>query len=127
MVAKSQVSVAWQIVFSLISPLNIWAFYRIKKLRKFVLYVLAPSIIVIVSLFAMLPLLNMINLVTVADPLETAFNKDPAPTLPPHMTPIEPQVWKLGMLYLVSIGFSIFAAYLITKWSREWNENYLEG
>jgi len=124
-VAKKRVSVAWQIVFSLISPLNIWAFYRIMKLRKFTLYVLVPSTIIIVSLFVMLPLFNMMNLITVAEPLETAF-KYPAPTSPPYMTPIEPQVWKYDILYFVSIGFSIFTVYLITKWSREWNENYLE-
>ncbi len=40
-----------------------------------------------------LPLFNMVNLITVADPLETAF-KYPRPTLPPYMTPIEPQVGK---------------------------------
>ncbi len=40
-----------------------------------------------------LPLFNMINLLLVADPLETAF-KYPRPTLPPYMTPIEPQVGK---------------------------------
>ena len=38
-------------------------------------------------------LFNMVNLITVADPLETAF-KYPRPTLPPYMTPIEPQVGK---------------------------------
>src|SRR3990172_7295346 len=32
-------------------------------------------------------------MLTVADPLETAF-KYPRPTLPPYMTPIEPQVGK---------------------------------
>jgi len=68
----------------------------------------------------------MINMITVTDPLGTTL-KDPVPTLLPHMTPIEPQVWKFGTLYFASIGFSIFAAFLITKWSREWNENYPEN
>ena len=63
------------------------------------------------------------NLMIVDDPLETNF-KDPAPTLPPHMTPIEPQVWKYGLLYFALIGFSIFATYLIIIWSREWNNQY---
>lgn len=39
------------------------------------------------------PLFNMINLLTIDDPLETAF-KYPRTTLPPYMTPIEPQVGK---------------------------------
>ena len=38
-----------------------------------------------------LPMFNMINLLLVRDPLEVAF-KYPRPTLPPYMTPIEPQV-----------------------------------
>ena len=40
-----------------------------------------------------IPLFNMINLLLVSDPLEMAF-KYPRPTLPPYMTPIEPQVGK---------------------------------
>ena len=40
-----------------------------------------------------LSLFNMINLITIDDPLETAF-KYPRTTLPPYMTPIEPQVGK---------------------------------
>ena len=40
-----------------------------------------------------LPLFNMLNLLTIDDPLETAF-KYPRTTLPPYMTPIEPQVGK---------------------------------
>jgi methane/ammonia monooxygenase subunit A len=40
-----------------------------------------------------LPVFNMINLLLVRDPLEMAF-KYPRPTLPPYMTPIEPQVGK---------------------------------
>src|SRR6266550_3834657 len=40
-----------------------------------------------------IPLFNMINLLLVRDPLEVAF-KYPRPTLPPYMTPIEPQVGK---------------------------------
>jgi len=40
-----------------------------------------------------MPLFNMVQLMLIADPLETAF-KYPRPTLPPYMTPIEPQVGK---------------------------------
>ncbi len=39
------------------------------------------------------PLFNMINYMTIIDPLELAF-KYPRPTLPAYMTPIEPQVGK---------------------------------
>jgi len=43
---NQKVSVAWQIVFTFIPVVNFWAFYRIRKLRKYVLYILVPSLIV---------------------------------------------------------------------------------
>lgn len=43
--AKDKVSVAWQIVFTFIPVLNLWAFYRIRKLRKYLLYIMIPSLI----------------------------------------------------------------------------------
>jgi hypothetical protein len=46
--ANQKVSVAWQIVFTFISILNLWAFYRIRKLGKYVLYVIVPEIILTV-------------------------------------------------------------------------------
>jgi len=48
MPANHKVSVAWQIVFTFITGLNFWAFYRIRKLRKYLLYVILPSIVVLV-------------------------------------------------------------------------------
>jgi hypothetical protein len=42
--ANHNVSVAWQIVFTFLPVLNLWAFYRIRKLRKYVLYIIVPSI-----------------------------------------------------------------------------------
>jgi hypothetical protein len=45
MPANRKVSVAWQIVFTFLPIVNFWAFYRIRKLRKYVLYIIVPSII----------------------------------------------------------------------------------
>lgn len=45
MPAKGKVSLDWQIVFAIIFPVNLWAFYRIKKLKLFVLYALVLSTI----------------------------------------------------------------------------------
>lgn len=44
MPANHKVSVGWQIVFTFITGLNFWAFYRIRKLRKYVLYIIVPSV-----------------------------------------------------------------------------------
>jgi methane/ammonia monooxygenase subunit A len=74
-----------------------------------------------------LPLFNMVNLITVADPLETAF-KYPRPTLPPYMTPIEPQVGKFynspvalgaGAGAVLSVTFAALGCKL-TTWTYRW-------
>lgn len=57
-------------------------------------------------------------------------SETPHPTLPPYMTPIEPQVGKFDSIpYFAisiasSIGFSGFSVYLIMMWSRQWNEKF---
>jgi len=43
MPANHKVSVAWQIVFTFITGLNFWAFYRIRKLSSYVLCIVIPS------------------------------------------------------------------------------------
>ena len=126
MPAKGKVSIGWQIVFAIISPINLWAFYRIKKLRLFALYVIVPS--VIVSSIVIVGVIYEMN-----NP-GTGFDDDgdryPQPTLPPNMTPIEPQVGKFntGKYMLLntatSIGLTVFSVYLVVKWSRRWNEQF---
>lgn len=121
MPAKGRVSIGWQIVFAIISPVNLWAFYRIKRLRLFVLYVMVPSIaissIVIAGVFY-----EMGN--------PEIIEEYPEPSLPSYMTPIEPQVGKFNtgkymMLNLASsIGLTVLSVYLIVKWSRQWNEQF---
>ncbi|MCV0398577.1 MAG: hypothetical protein K5785_01125 [Nitrosarchaeum sp.] len=117
---KTRVSIKWQILFSLISPLNIWAFYRIKKLRRYVLYVLVPSLAVSGIMFTAAYYEAM-----VLDPLEQDASTEQTLS---YMTPIEPQVGKLDAMpyplisIATSVAFSSLSAYLVIKWSREWNE-----
>lgn len=126
MPAKGKVSIGWQVVFAIISPVNLWAFYRIKKLRLYALYVMVPS--AVIGSIAVVGVFYEMN-----NP-EMGFDDDgniyPEPTLPPHMTPIEPQVGKFNTgAYLIlnivaSIGLTVFSVYLIVKWSRRWNEQF---
>jgi hypothetical protein len=44
--ANHKMSVAWQIVFTFIPIADLWAFYRIKRLKKYILYVVVPQIAV---------------------------------------------------------------------------------
>jgi methane/ammonia monooxygenase subunit A len=80
-----------------------------------------------------LPLFNMINLLLIRDPLEMAF-KYPRPTLPPYMTPIEPQVGKFynspvalgsGAGAVLSVPIAALGAKLNTwtyRWMAAWSK-----
>ena len=126
MPAKGKVSIVWQIVFAIISPLNIWAFYRIKKLRLFVLYVIIPSVVISSIVFAV----TNYELNNPQRGFDEEGNRFPEPTVPPHMTPIQPHIGKFNTgTYLIlsiiaSIGLTIFSVYLVVKWSRQWNEQF---
>jgi len=126
MPANGKVSIRWQIVFAIIPPVNLWAFYRIKKLRLYALYVIVPS--VIVSSIVVAGVFYEMN-----NP-QTGFDDDgdryPEPTLPPNMTSIEPQVGKYNtgpymiLNVITSVGLTILSVYLVVKWSRQWNEQF---
>ena len=126
MPANGKVSVRWQIVFAIISPINLWAFYRIKKLRLYALYVLVPS--AIISSIVITGMLYEMN--NSENGFDINGNRYPEPTVPPHMTPIEPKVWKYNTsTYTVfnmvtSVVLTVFSVYLAVKWSRQWNEQF---
>lgn len=104
LVAQKPVSIRWQIVFVFISPLNLWAFYRIQKLRKALLYVFIPSsIIEILIWFFMLSKYPGFNTV---------------PSEAGRMLLENPYIIFTPML---SIGFLLFSIHLMLKWSRQWN------
>ncbi len=79
------------------------------------------------------PLFNMINYMTIVDPLELAF-KYPRPTLPAYMTPIEPQVGKFynspvalgaGISAVICPPIAALGAKLNTwtyRWAAAWSK-----
>ena len=126
MPAKGKVGIGWQIVFAIISPVNLWAFYRIRKLRLYALYVIAPSIIVSSIVVAG----GFYEMNNPQKGFDDDGNRYPEPTLPPHMTPIELNVWKYNTsTYMIlnivaSIGLTLLSVHLAVKWSRQWNEQF---
>ena len=120
MPAKGRVSIPWQIVFTVISPINIWAFYRIKKLRRYVLYVIIPSALIVLTL----SLIGYYEM-TLIDPFGGQMSSDIVMPTPPYMTPIKPQVVKFDTIpYNVigitsSVALTIFSIYLMIKWVRD--------
>ncbi|HET6517468.1 MAG TPA: hypothetical protein VFG25_04525 [Nitrosopumilaceae archaeon] len=102
MVKLKPVSIKRQTIFALIPSIDIWAFYRIQKLRKFILIVLSLG-------FAFAPIsLSVsasIDMSTVTSPLDLYTNP-------------------IFLLYVISsIGtLHVTLVYFIRKWSKEWNE-----
>lgn len=109
MPAKDSVSILWQIIFTFIPILDLYAFYRINKLRKYFLYV-------IISLIAI-----MIIMITVfvSEELRTDFR-------------FEDDFTSQNEMYLsllgapIEIGFHILAIYFVYTWSKRWNEQYTD-
>lgn len=97
MVRKEPVSVNWQSVFMLIPFVDLWAAYRIEKLRLFLLYflVIAVAIYFVIG-FVM---------------FQERIFEDESENLDIKFFGIA--------LEVVIVGVSIV---VIRKWSREWNE-----
>jgi hypothetical protein len=110
--ADHKVSVAWQIVALFIPIANFWAFYRIRKLRKYVLYVILPSIVLSIvatyRVFSYLPrrFLPSDDGLAFGDPF--AVYQDPA------------------YIAALAISWALFglSIYLVVKWSREHNRKF---
>lgn len=110
MPANHKVSVAWQVVFTFISILNLWAFYRIRKLRKYLLYVVAPSAVLSIVLISYINIESNFGYWVSSDSggFDNAFALYGA----------------LIVSSIISVGLQALAIYLVIKWSREHNEKY---
>ena len=112
MPAKGPVSILWQILFVVFIPiLDLWAFYRIKKLQRYLLYVYLPQLIIggIIAGF----ILNSIFEETSLDRLES----------------LSDDLQENDLLLIISnivlgLGFTIFSIYLIATWSEKWNKQF---
>ncbi|MCI0557704.1 MAG: hypothetical protein MN733_04360 [Nitrososphaera sp.] len=102
MPASHNVSVAWQIVALFVPIVNFWAFYRIRKLRKYMLYVFVPSIA------------TSIALVWYISDTGLWVSQDTAIPLTPFVV----------ASYAISWALFGFAIYLVIIWSREHNQNF---
>ena len=112
-IAKGNISVKWQIIFSFIPGILIWSFFRIKKLRLFLATMVAPVLIITVIV---IPLTVM---------------------GPEH---VEKCIWAniwwpeeeeecfveevFVLAILVELVYHGFKTYYIVKWTRKWNEQF---
>ncbi len=106
MVKKQPVSVKRQTIFALIPSVDVWAFYRIQKLRKFILIALALG-------FGFSPISLLvsasIDMSTVTGPLDLYTN----PVFLGYV------IGSIASLHGTLIFF-------IRRWSREWNEQFVK-
>ncbi len=114
MPAKGPVSVLWQIIFVVFIPiLDLWAFYRIKKLKKYLLYVYVPQIV--------------IGGIIVGIILSMAFEENSLEKLENFSEDLENNDLTLIISnILMGLGFTIFSIYLIATWSERWNKKFLD-
>ena len=109
MVSKGKVNILWQIIFVAIIPFGyIWAFYKIKKVKKMILYVELPTIALMLLMDGLL-----------------LFSGFP-------ITEEEVEIWEPDPEFFIPIivgliGFVVimaFAIYFVYKWSIEWNQKF---
>lgn len=96
MVEKNPVSVRWQMLFVLIPIIDLWAAYRIQKLRMYLLVFYAAAFIVHALLYVAFV------------PEEILYSDDP-------FAPVE---FTVGSI----IAQAAASIVVIRKWSLKWNE-----
>ncbi len=113
LVAKDRVSLKWQALFSVIGLLDIWAFYRIQKLRRAMLLVVVPGIMV----WFVVP-----GLVLGAGHDIEGYAEMEEYDEEIHEQYLPPSVPVLGTV--ITVGFAAWSIYLIVRWSKEWNRQF---
>ncbi|MCH9657641.1 hypothetical protein K0U27_02915 [archaeon] len=116
MVDQKPVSILWQIFFAVFVPIaDIWAFYRIKKLRKAILYIALPSLAFVLAFI--IPITSM----------AIDANGDPE-----KMEQISDELTSgigFGIMSIVipigSTGILIWTIYLVATWSEQWNKQFV--
>ena len=103
MVAKTRVDLRWQALFSIIAPLDIWAFYRIQKLRRALLLIAVPGI----AIWIVIPGLLF-------GAAYYAVSEEEYPEIP-----------DIPFLHTaIMVGFMAWSIYLIVRWSKIWNVKF---
>ena len=109
-IAKGKISVVWQIIFSFIPGVLIWSFFRIKKLRLFLLMMAGPAVVItyILPIILVGPEYHeMCTSIISVMPEDSCMNES---------------------LFISNVILNViyhgFKTYFIIKWTRRWNENF---
>jgi len=118
MPANHKVSVAWQIVFTFLPIVNFWAFYRVRKLLKYLLYVFVPSIALSI-VFGYFYSWGVVEHRSINPSLTSEFD---GPVYEPAYLTLDPTVAIPGSI--IGFGLQGFAIYLVIIWSRQHNQKF---
>ena len=112
MPAKGKVSLSIQTIFCIIPILDMYAAYRIKKLRKYLLIMIGVIAIPV-------SIASSIFLPTEDEGMESLTN------LMTYYYGVDDSqfIFSIG----VQIGSILFAIFLIQRWSNQWNQNFTES
>lgn len=105
MPADHKVDLIRQVFATLVPIINLWAFYQIRKLRKYLLYVFIPSIILATVFIGYIEYINR------ADDMVSIGHKSDR-TLAYAITSV------------FGVGLQGMAIYLVVKWSQQHNCKY---
>ena len=109
-VSDVPVSVKEQMISGIIPGVDIWAFYRIKKLQKSTLMITLPTAIMTI-VFTLMVFSNY-------DALKTGMLDDKEHAISQAWVTIEIIVFVMGIL--------IFSNYLLRRWTKQWNQQFTE-
>lgn len=103
-VATGPVKLTLQTIFAVIPYVNIWAFYRIQKLRKMLLLTLGIGLAFVpVNLLV----IGSLDIISLNNPLEIYSNP----------------VFIFYLVIILGIQFSI-EIYFMRRWSKKWNSKF---
>jgi hypothetical protein len=100
-------------VFAFLPIIDLWAFYRIRKLRKYVLYVIVPQIAITTVYFWY-----------IYGSLFSAVINDPRADLSESFMAYDKNDMLEVLTQVVSWGLLAFSIYLVIIWSRQHNRQF---
>ena len=104
---KEPVSIFWQSIFMIIPVFDLFAAYRVEKLRKYLLFIITYTVIAVILLLILFPIDDE-SLEEKSSFFDSTFDDG----------------WIGIGMELIAIGIGII---LIRKWSKEWNEQFSEN
>jgi len=114
MPANHKVSVVWQIVLTFIRIAIFWAFQRIRKLRRYLLYVFVPQVLALIVGYPRGLYLD--------ESLKPNFFDPSGPPYQPIEYHLPPEAFVIGALTFW--GLQGFAIYSVIIWSRQHNRTF---